>query len=266
MTEQRPRRRQAPKPKQDTSEGVRLNKYIAQAGIASRRRADELIAYGKVRLNGRVCREMGTLVHVGDKVDVSGTPIEPRTDVTYLVVHKPTGVMTTMRDPQGRRTIVELLPKRIARVVPVGRLDYDTAGVLLMTNDGEMANRLLHPRYGVDKTYRATISGRLDAQDVRKLREGIEVDGFTAGGAKLRVVATRAGSSVVDITIHEGRNRQIRKMFEALGHPVQTLVRLRFGPISLGDLPVGHTRSLTPKELAALRRVRDGQEEELPEN
>ena len=238
------------------SDGVRLNKYIAQAGLASRRRADQLIAYGKVRVNGRVCRELGTIVQPGDKVDVSGTPIAAvKNDATYLVMHKPIGVMTTMRDPQGRRTIVELIPKKLPRVVPVGRLDYDTAGVLLLTNDGELANRLMHPRYGVDKTYRATIGGRLSPEDVKALNEGVEVDGFTAGGAKVRVVSVRAGYSVVDITIHEGRNRQVRKMFEALGHPVQALVRLRFGPISLGDLGVGRTRQLTPRELSALKRV-----------
>jgi 23S rRNA pseudouridine2605 synthase len=238
------------------TDGIRLNKYIAQAGIASRRRADELIAYGKVRINGRVVRELGTMVLPGDRVDVSGTPIKPVDDVAYLVVHKPPGVMTTMRDPQGRRTIAELVPKRMPRVVPVGRLDYDTAGVLLMTNDGELANRLLHPRFGVEKLYRATIGGRLDGDDVKRLNEGIVLDGGEqAAGARVRVVSVRAGTSVVDITLHEGRNRQVRRMFEALGHPVRDLVRLRFGPISLGDLPLGHTRSLTPKELAALRRV-----------
>ncbi len=240
----------------DEREGVRLNKYIAQAGLASRRRADQLIAYGKVRVNGRVCRELGTLVQPGDTVDVSGTPIAARAqDATYLVMHKPVGVMTTMRDPQGRRTIVELIPKKLPRIVPVGRLDYDTAGVLLLTNDGELANRLLHPRFGVDKTYRATIAGRLSPDDVKRLHDGIESDGATFGSAKVRVVSVRAGYSVVDITIHEGRNRQIRKMFDALGHPVATLVRLRFGPISLGDLGVGRTRSLSPKELGALKRV-----------
>jgi 23S rRNA pseudouridine2605 synthase len=239
-----------------STDGVRLNKYIAQAGIASRRRADELIAYGKVRVNGKVVRELGTIVQPGDKVDVSGTPIAPVDDLAYLVVHKPPGVMTTMRDPQGRRTIAELIPKRMPRVVPVGRLDYDTAGVLLMTNDGALANRLLHPRYGVEKVYRATITGRLDGDDVQRLHEGVELDGGEqAAGAKLRVISVRAGTSVVDITLHEGRNRQVRRMFEALGHSVRDLVRLRFGPISLGDLPLGHTRALTPKELAALRRV-----------
>ncbi len=238
------------------SDGIRLNKYIAQAGVASRRRADELIAYGKVRVNGKVVRELGTIVASGDKVDVSGTPIAPVDTVAYLVVHKPPGVMTTMRDPQGRRTVAELIPRGMPRVVPVGRLDYDTAGVLLMTNDGELANRLLHPRFGVEKLYRATIAGRLAPEDVKRLQEGMTLDrGQHAAGAKLRVVAVRAGSSVVDITVHEGRNRQVRRMFEALGHAVRDLVRLRFGPVSLGDLPLGHTRGLTAKELAALRRV-----------
>jgi len=241
--------------KTEKSDGVRLNKYIAQAGVASRRRADDLIKYGKVRVNGKTVRELGTLVFAGDKVDVSGTPIAPQRATIYLVLHKPVGVMTTIRDPQGRRTIVDLLPKNIARVVPVGRLDYDTAGVLLMTNDGELANRLLHPRYGVDKTYRATVSGRLSPEDVKALHEGVVLDNYRAAGAKVRVVSVRSGYSVVDVTIHEGRNRQVRDMFEALGHPVQTLVRLRFGPISLGDLGVGRTRELTPRELSALRRV-----------
>jgi 23S rRNA pseudouridine2605 synthase len=238
------------------NDGTRLNKYIAQAGVASRRRADELIAYGKVRVNGRVVRELGTIVKAGDKVDVSGTPIAPIAQTAYLVVHKPSGVMTTMRDPQGRRTVADLVPKGMPRVVPVGRLDYDTAGVLLMTNDGNLANRLLHPRYGVEKTYRATIGGRLSSDDVKALHDGVQLEGGElAAGALVRVVAVRAGSSVVDVSVREGRNRQVRRMFEALGHPVQALVRLRFGPIALGDLPAGHTRALTPKELSALLRV-----------
>jgi 23S rRNA pseudouridine2605 synthase len=254
-------KRAKPAPKQDTSEGVRLNKYLAQAGVTSRRNADFMIARGKVRINGRTVRELGTLVLPGDKVDVSGTPIAPIEERVYVVMHKPVGVMTTMRDPQRRRTIVELLPKKMPRVVPVGRLDYDTAGVLLLTNDGELANRLLHPKYGVDKTYRATIAGRLSPEDVESLRTGVKLERYTAGEAKVRVVSVRAGYSVVDITIHEGRNRQVREMFAALGHPVQTLVRLRFGPISLGDLGVGRTRGLTPKEQSALQRVGQKTEE-----
>ena len=238
----------------ENDDDVRLNKYIAQAGITSRRHADTLIKYGKVRINGKVVRVLGTLVKPGDRVDVSGTPIKPVEETIYLVLHKPVGVMTTMRDPQGRRTVAELIPKKMPRIVPVGRLDYDTAGVLLMTNDGDLANQLLHPKFGVDKTYRATISGRLTPENVEALHAGVNLEQYKASGAKVRVVSVRAGYSVVDITIHEGRNRQVREMFEALGHPVQTLVRMRFGPISLGDLGVGRTRELTAKELAGLRR------------
>ncbi len=236
------------------SDGTRLNKYLASAGVASRRGADLLIARGKVRINGRVVRELGTMVADGDKVDVSGTPVKPATEAAYFAINKPAGVVTTMRDPQGRRTIAQMLPSG-PRVLPVGRLDYDTSGLLLLTNDGELANRLLHPRYGVDKTYRATIAGRLSADDVRRLLEGLHAGDFRAAAAKIRVVATRRDHCVVDITIHEGRNRQVRRMFEALGHRVIGLCRMRFGPISLGALPEGGVRPLTERELAALRRA-----------
>ncbi len=240
------------------NDGIRLNKYIAQAGVTSRRGADELIARGKVRVNGRVTRELGTVVRDGDTVDVSGTPVRPVTQSVYLVLHKPVSVVTTLSDPQGRRTIADLLP-RGPRIVPVGRLDYDTSGVLLLTNDGELANLLLHPRFGVEKVYRATIAGRLDADDVRKFREGVALDdGRRAAGVKVRVVATRRDHSVVDLTLHEGRNRQVRRMFESLGHRVLALTRLRFGPIALGELPTGRSRPASARELTALRRIRDG--------
>ncbi len=234
---------------------MRLNKYIAQAGVASRREADGLIERGKVRVNGRVVREMGTLVDPGDCVDVSGTPIHVNEERTYLVVHKPVGVVTTMRDPQGRRTIAQILPPG-PRIVPVGRLDYETSGVLLLTNDGDLANRLLHPRFGVEKTYRAAIGGRLSAADVRRINDGVVVGDVRTEGAKVRVVSVRRDHSVVDMTIHEGRNRQVRRMFEALGHPVLGLSRLRFGPISLGQLAPGHARPLSARERAALEKHR----------
>lgn len=235
--------------------GVRLNRYLAQAGVAARRRADELIAQGRVRVNDRVVRELGTVVDLGDCVEVEGRVVSIPLERSYLIVHKPVGVVTTMRDPQGRRTVADLLPAG-ARAVPVGRLDFDTSGILLLTDDGELANRLLHPRFGVEKTYRATIAGRLSAEDVRRLNRGLALPEFRAAAAKVRVVAVRRDRSVVDLTIHEGRNRQVRRMLEAVGHPVLSLTRTRFGPLRLGELPAGAIRSLTNRELAALERHR----------
>ncbi|HEY8312787.1 MAG TPA: pseudouridine synthase [Candidatus Baltobacteraceae bacterium] len=235
-----------------SSDKIRLQKFLAHAGVASRRAAEELIVRGKVRVNGAIVRELGTSVGPQDEVDVSGTPVRLQNESTYLVVNKPFGVMTTMHDPQGRRTVAELIPKGMPRVVPVGRLDYDTGGVLLMTNDGELANVLTHPRFGIDKLYRAVVSGRLLPDEIKKLQTGVVLDDFHAAGAQLRIVAARRETSVIDITVHEGKNRQVRRMFEAVGHPVLALTRLVFGPIRLGDLAPGNSRPLLPRELAAL--------------
>ncbi len=234
---------------------MRLHKFLAHAGVASRRAAEQLIAAGKVRVNGTVVRELGTIVGSEDRVDVGGAAVALAAQPTYLVMHKPAGVMTTMRDPQGRRTVADLLPKGLARIVPVGRLDYETSGVLLLTNDGELANVLTHPRFGVEKTYRAVVRGRLEPEAIRRLQSGVWLDEFRAGGARVRVVAVRRDACVLDITIHEGKNRQVRRMFEAVGHPVAALARLRFGPLKLGNLPAGHTREPTDRELAKLRRL-----------
>jgi 23S rRNA pseudouridine2605 synthase len=240
------------------AEQMRLQKFLAHAGIASRRAAEELIVRGKVRVNGRVVRELGTIVSTADSVDVSGTPARIETETAHLVMHKPVSVMTTMHDPQGRRTVADLLPKGLPRVVPVGRLDYDTSGVLLFTNDGDLANVLTHPRFGVEKVYRVVVKGRLLPEEIKRLQSGVPLEEFRASGARLKVVATRRESSVLDITIHEGKNRQVRRMFEAVGHPVIALARLRFGPLRLGDLPPGQTRELTEKELSGLKRYLGG--------
>jgi 23S rRNA pseudouridine2605 synthase len=237
------------------SGAVRLNKFLAQAGVASRRHADELIAAGRVSIDGKAVRELGTLVEPGSEVRVDGTPVAPPEEPTYLLVNKPLGVVTTMRDPQGRRTVADLVAGR-ARVFPVGRLDYNTAGVLLLTDDGELAHRLLHPRFGVDKTYRAEIAGRLSPDEVRRLMAGISLEDGRAAGAKIRVLAVKRDRCVVDVTIHEGRNRQVRRMFETIGHPVLALTRTRFGPLRLGSLAAGHVRALTEKEVEALQRHR----------
>src|SRR5579863_1945081 len=235
--------------------GVRLNSFLARAGVASRRRADDLIVGGAVRIDGVIVRKLGILVAVGDRVEVDGVPVGLPASPTYLIINKPAKVVTTMRDPQGRRTVGGFLVGR-PRVFPVGRLDYDTTGILLLTDDGDLAHRLLHPRFGVDKTYRATIAGRLSSGDVRRLLQGLAMDGGRAAGARVRVLAGRHDRSVVDVTIHEGRNRQVRRMFETLGHPVLELTRTRFGPLKLGALPPGNVRGLTEKEVEALQRHR----------
>ncbi len=223
---------------------MRLQKFLAHAGVASRRAAEELIVRGQVRVNGKVVRELGTSVEERDKVSVDGKPVTLPKKHTYIVLHKPFGVVTTMRDPQGRRTVSDLLPKGLPRIVPVGRLDYDTSGVLLLTNDGELAHVLTHPRFGVEKTYRAVVKGQLSQLDVLR-----------ASGAGVKVVASPGDRTVLDITIHEGRNRQVRRMLEAVGHPVRELRRLRFGPIALGTLAPGRTRPATARELARLREL-----------
>jgi 23S rRNA pseudouridine2605 synthase len=236
---------------------VRLQRYLAAGGVASRRRSEELIVAGRVRVNGRVTRELGTTVAPGDVVEYDGRVVTPATDFTYLILNKPLGVVTTMHDPEGRPTVASLLARGAQgrRVVPVGRLDYDTAGVLLATDDGALAHVLTHPRYGVEKTYRVTVRGRLEPEAVAALHRGVQLDDGRAAPARLRVVANARGRSTVDLTIHEGRNRQVRRMFEDLGHPVVALTRLRFGPLALGDLAPGEVRPATEREVAALRAL-----------
>jgi 23S rRNA pseudouridine2605 synthase len=212
-----------------------------------------------VRVGGRVVRELGTSVEDDARVELDGRLVRPALVHRYVVLHKPVSVMTTMRDPEGRRTVAELVQRAgiTQRIVPVGRLDYDTSGVLLLTDDGDLANVLTHPRFGVEKSYRATVRGRLESAAVETILRGVRLDEGRAAPAQLRVVAVRRDVSLVDLTLHEGRNRQVRRMFEQVGHPVVALVRLRFGPISLGELATGAVRDLTERELAALHRIAD---------
>lgn len=235
---------------------VRLQRYLALAGVASRRAAEELIVAGRVRVNGRTVRELGTKVENAERVEVDGRPAVVAAEREVVAMNKPVGVMTTMRDPEGRRTVAELLAQRrgadAPRLVPVGRLDYDTSGLLLLTNDGDLAHALTHPRFGVEKVYRATLRGRLDPDAVARLRAGVRIDEKKTSPARLRVVATGRDRSVIDLTLHEGRYRQVRRMFEMVGHPLVALERLRFGPISLGTLRSGELRALSEKERKAL--------------
>lgn len=236
---------------------MRLQKYLANAGVASRRRAETYIVAGHVRVNGRVVKELGTTVAQGDRVEFAGKLVEVAETKRYLVLNKPTKVMTTMRDPEGRKTVATIVPREAGhRLLPVGRLDYDTSGILLMTDDGDLANVLTHPRFGVDKTYRALIAGRLAGDDMKRFLEGINIGDGKSAPAKLRVVRTHPATTEIDITIHEGRNRQVRRMFDATDHPVIMLERLRFGPLSLGDMRQGQWREVTDKEMSALNQLK----------
>jgi 23S rRNA pseudouridine2605 synthase len=226
---------------------VRLNAFLARAGVASRRKADELIKAGRVTVNGEP-GQLNTFVAAHDHVAVDGEPVAKQR-LAYVLLHKPTGVVTTAVDPQGRRTVTDLV-RHESRVAPVGRLDFDTTGALLLTNDGELAHRLAHPRYGVEKVYEADVAGLPGDDALRRLREGVELDDGRTAPAKVRQV--RPG--VLELTIHEGRNHQVKRMCEAVGHRVNTLQRIRFGPLRLEDLPEGGFRRLKAAEVEGLRR------------
>lgn len=228
-------------------EPVRLNAYLARAGVASRRGADELIRAGRVRVNGEEAG-LATFVSPGDRVELDGRAVEPE-PLTYVLLNKPKDVVTTARDPQGRPTVVGLVGHE-RRVVPVGRLDADTTGVLLLTNDGPLAHRLAHPRYEVDKVYEAEVEGDPSAEVVQRLADGVELeDGMTAP-AQVR----RLGPGRLELVLHEGRKRQVRRMCEAVGHPVRTLHRREYAGLTAEGLAPGEWRELTAEEVCELRR------------
>jgi 23S rRNA pseudouridine2605 synthase len=225
---------------------MRLNAYLARAGVASRRKADELIKAGRVTVNGEA-GQLNTFVGADDRVAVDGEPVAKQR-LAYVLLHKPAGVVTTARDPQGRRTVVDLVAHE-SRVVPVGRLDVDTTGALLLTNDGELAHRLAHPRYGVEKVYEAEVEGEPDADDVRRLGGGVELEDGVTAPAHARLVAPAR----VELILHEGRNRQVKRMLEAVGHPVRALHRSRYANLTLDGLAPGEWRELTRDEIDQLR-------------
>jgi 23S rRNA pseudouridine2605 synthase len=224
---------------------MRLNAYLARAGVASRRKADDLIKSGRVAVNGER-GELNTFVERGDRVEVDGVAVAPQA-LAYVLLHKPAGVVTTAHDPHGRPTVVELV-EHASRVVPVGRLDADTTGALLLTNDGELAHRLAHPRYGVEKTYLADVQGEPSDDALRALRDGIELDDGRTSPARAR----RVGPSRVELTVHEGRKHQVKRMLEAVGHPVRQLHRSLYAGLDVAGLDPGSWRELTAEEVARL--------------
>ena len=240
------------------SGSIRLQKLLSQAGVASRRAAEKLIADGRVTVNGKTVTAMGTKADAAtDDIRVDGRRIKPAERLRYILLYKPTGVVTTRSDPQRRRTVIDLLGGVREYVYPVGRLDYDSEGLLLLTNDGELAARLTHPRHGVARTYEARVAGMPDAEAVQRLRTGIPLDGRRTGPADVVLVSAqrRDRDGVLLITIREGRNRQVRRMCEAVGHPVSKLRRVRIGPLTDRQLKAGEWRDLTAAEVRALERA-----------
>jgi 23S rRNA pseudouridine2605 synthase len=251
---ERPRGRGAkPQPAAPPTEPVRLQVFLARAGVASRRASEELIRDGRVHVNGRPVTEQGTKVDPAtDRVVVDGKPVALRKPV-WIALHKPRGYVTTRDDPSGRRTVYDLLPTELHHLFHVGRLDRQSEGLLLLTNEGEVANRLLHPRYGIEKEYVATIEGAPTHDSLDALVEGVDVDGETLRADMVEVLAsTDREHSRLRLVLREGRYREVRRMLEAVGHPVAKLVRRRFGPILLGKLRRGEWRELTQQELAQL--------------
>jgi len=228
---------------------VRLNAYLARAGVASRRKADELIKAGRVTVNGEP-GQLNTFVSGRDRVELDGRPLEKQR-LAYLLLHKPAGVVTTASDPQGRPTVVELVADHETRVVPVGRLDADTTGALLLTNDGELAHRLAHPRYEVEKVYEAEVEGDPSDETLRRLERGVELDDGRTAPAR----AKRLAPSRVELALHEGRKHQVKRMLEAVGHPVTRLHRSRYAGLSLEGVEPGEWRELEPGEVARLHSL-----------
>lgn len=241
-----------------SEQGERLQKVLARAGFGSRRASEELIRAGRVTVNGEVA-ELGRRVDQrGDTVEVDGVVVPLAPGLVYLALHKPAGVVTTARDPQGRPTVLGLVPAD-PRVFPVGRLDYDSSGLLIMTNDGELANRVAHPRYGVPKTYVAEVRGGADRGVVRRLVRGVELqDGF-ARAEDASIKASSRGRAVIEVTVHEGRNRLVRRMFEDIGLDVVSLVRTRIGDVRLARLREGDWRNLRPQEVRGLYERTEGE-------
>lgn len=238
---------------------LRLQKYLADCGVASRRGAEELIKQGRVSVNGETVREMGIKVDEDrDVIEFDGEIIRPQNKMIYVMLHKPAGFVTTVSDDKGRETVMSLVSEIPARIYPVGRLDYDTEGLLLLTNDGEMTYKITHPKNNIEKTYEAEVTGNITMDTITRLRNGVVLDGRRTEKAVVEVIgATRLGTKL-RITIHEGRNRQVRRMFEAVGCIVKRLIRVEEAGLKLGHLPLGKWRRLSDSEVNMLKKIGTG--------
>lgn len=235
---------------------MRLNKFMATCGVASRRKCDDIIAQGRVKVNAVVTKKMGVIVNPEmDIVTVDDKPIRIKGDFVYIMMNKPVGYITSLRDPQGRKTVMDLLPNLNKRIYPVGRLDYNTSGLLLFTNDGDMAQKLMHPSFEFGKTYIATINGGITEVELKKLRSGVDIGGFVTSKAQASVLTQNENRTRIRLTIHEGKNRQVRRMFKAIGKTVVELERVYLGKLYLGNLSSGKCRELTKDEIEYLQNL-----------
>lgn len=235
---------------------IRLQKYLAVCGIASRRASEKIIIDGRVSVNGKTVTQLGTCVdELLDIVTVDGSPVSPEAEKHYIAYNKPVGEVTTAHDPEGRSTVMDKFSDYPVRLFPVGRLDYDSEGLILLTNDGDMMNRVLHPSHEVLKTYWTKMSNHVTPDEITALRKGVMIDGKITSPASVRLIRENTFDTVLLISIHEGRNRQVRRMAEAVGHKVISLRRVGFGPVSLGNLPVGMWRPLTAAEISKLKEL-----------
>lgn len=235
---------------------VRLQKYIAMSGKASRRAAEELITSGRVKVNDNIIKELGTKVEIGaDIIKLDGKIIKPETKKYYIMLNKPTGYVSTVNDQFDRPTVIDLIDEEIkSRVFPVGRLDYDTEGLLLLTNDGDFTYKVTHPKFNMDKTYIAIIKGGIKVSSLNLLRRGITIEDYKTSPAEVEILDAEKGVTTIKITIHEGKNRQVRKMFDAVGCRVIELKRISIGTVELGTLPLGRWRYLTSHEISYLTK------------
>ena len=234
---------------------MRINKYLADCGVASRRKCDELITQGKVKVNGKLTRELGVDVKPTDVVMFENRVVRPTARRVYYKLHKPKGYVTTASDEKGRKTVVELMRKVQERVYPIGRLDYDTEGLLILTNDGEITNILTHPKNAVKKTYVATIEGDISPDDIKKISKGVDIGGYVTQPCSTTIKDKDDKFTRVEIVIAEGKNHQVKKMFEAVGKTVAFLKRISIGEIRLGGLARGEYKALTTKEIAYIKSL-----------
>ena len=238
---------------------VRLQKYLAGCGVASRRKSEDIIRSGRVSVNGEVVREMGVQIdEENDVITLDGSVVKPEKKMVYVMLNKPAGFVTTASDEKGRQTVMDLVADIPVRIYPVGRLDYDTEGLLLMTNDGDLTYKITHPKNNVEKTYVAEVAGNMNMGTITSLRNGVYIDGVRTSPAKVEVLGATQLGTKMEITIHEGRNRQVRRMFEAVGCKVKRLKRTKEAGLNLGHVPLGRWRKLTESEVNMLKKIGTG--------